>query len=294
MSTHTLRTGRAGAVIVLAVLAFGTGLTSSAAAASAHSHDGPTYSLPSDGWTSDGGFSMEAASEGPFHVYLTKSGACAGLGGRDPFLWPTGFKVRLHPAELLNAQGHVIAHEGDLVSVGGGFLPVTRQQSCTSIGQSAFNVQSIPRVVQTTYVRDGRCDLVYPATSPPGTTTVPIRSQPAAGTVQWDPGSDSTQCKIAYGSIGARLASTLVDDINAAPAAHAGVACPRDNGSEARLYFQYADGTAFGPVLVSLSGCRSITFFDSPPRDSTPKVQRDLATIAPPAWRSSLTAPAGA
>ena len=204
-------------------------------------------------------------------------------------LWPAGYKVRFHPTELVDPHGRVVAHEGDLVMVGGGFVPASKPQRCTSPGQSPFYVQSVPRVVQTTYEHDGHCVLAYPAPLLGETASLPIRDQPDGATVQWDPGSDSTQCKIAYGTIGAQRASTLVDELNAAPLAPSSVSCPTDTGSEARLYFQYADGSAFGPVLVSLSGCRSIRFSDSPPRAGTQRLAHELSTIAPPAWRSSLT-----
>jgi hypothetical protein len=155
-------------------------------------------------------------------------------------------------------------------------------------GQTAFNVQSTPQVVRTTSMLNGRCVLTSPAELAVGSTALPIRTEPTGASVQWDPGMNSKTCRVAYGTADARLASALVDDINAAPPSKGNLACPNDDGSAVRLIFSYADGTAFGPVIISLSGCRVVKASGYATRDSTEKIQSSLATIAPRAWRSSL------
>lgn len=105
-----------------------------------------TYSLPSSGWK-PGDPRMLAAGTGVFQAALSKSGACAWLetpASNQPrkvsFLWPAGYAVRFNPTELIDANGHVVAHGGDHISVGGGFEP-TPHNWCTPAGDS-FLVES--------------------------------------------------------------------------------------------------------------------------------------------------------
>jgi hypothetical protein len=91
----------------------------SVGASNARAHN---YRLPSDGWK-PGDISMAAAFHGRFFATLTISGACAWIrepGERVNYLWPAGYSIRLHPTELVNPMGKVIAHQGQEISSGGG------------------------------------------------------------------------------------------------------------------------------------------------------------------------------
>lgn len=80
--------------------------------------------LPSDGWK-PGTLEMLAEFFGPFHATIRNGAACAWLGtSGQVYLWPAGYGVRFHPTELIDPQGHVVAREGQVVSIGGGSVPV--------------------------------------------------------------------------------------------------------------------------------------------------------------------------
>jgi len=79
-----------------------------------------SYPLPSDGWK-PGQAAMQALSSGPFRAKLIHSRVCTSDGSMD-YLWPAGYRVRFHPTVLLNPTGRVVAHQGQNVTVGGGFV----------------------------------------------------------------------------------------------------------------------------------------------------------------------------
>jgi hypothetical protein len=102
------------------------------------------YALPSDGWK-PGDMAMLALTSGEFHAVLTPDGACAWLGSRGGTdLWPAGYKVRFDPTRLLNAKGRVVAREGDVLQVGGGFATAPTGTRCVAEGQTPWHVQSTP------------------------------------------------------------------------------------------------------------------------------------------------------
>jgi hypothetical protein len=39
-------------------------------------------------------------------------------------VWPAGFRARLHPLELLDSKGKVVARGGEQIEFAGGVLPV--------------------------------------------------------------------------------------------------------------------------------------------------------------------------
>ena len=83
----------------------------------------PTHALPDNGWRS-GDAALLAAPRGEFHATLTPRGACAWMGKRSvPFSysWPTGYRVRFNPTELLDPSGHVVATDGQVIESAGGF-----------------------------------------------------------------------------------------------------------------------------------------------------------------------------
>jgi hypothetical protein len=82
-----------------------------------------TYALASNGWT-PGAATMDAAFRGPFHAALVDGHACAWLGNtQQPSLWPAGWRVRFHPTQLIEPNGHVFASEGDALLARGGRIP---------------------------------------------------------------------------------------------------------------------------------------------------------------------------
>jgi hypothetical protein len=74
---------------------------------------------------------------GHYCVWLTDRGDTTAL------LWPPGYRARLHPLEILDPDGNLVARTGDLLEVGGGHVPVDPTQPCMMGRSSAFAVQSI-------------------------------------------------------------------------------------------------------------------------------------------------------
>ena len=90
------------------------------ASAATSSQSSRSYALPSDGWK-PGQAAMTALSSRPFGATVTSSGACTSTGSVE-YLWPAGYRVRLHPTVLLDPAGKVVAQQGQYVSVGGGVV----------------------------------------------------------------------------------------------------------------------------------------------------------------------------
>jgi hypothetical protein len=105
--------------LVMCVLA-SIALPLSSASAGTSSQRTRSYPLPSDGWKPGQG-AMEAISSGPFFATLTRSGTCTS-DGLITYLWPAGYRVRFHPTVLLDTAGKVVAHQGQYITVGGGFV----------------------------------------------------------------------------------------------------------------------------------------------------------------------------
>jgi hypothetical protein len=110
---------RLTAFLVVGVLVSVAGPLSGAAAATS-SHRARSYPLPSDGWK-PGQPAMTALSFLPFRVSVTHSGTCTSNGSLG-YLWPAGYRVRIHPTVLLDPKGRVVARQGQYVSVGGGIV----------------------------------------------------------------------------------------------------------------------------------------------------------------------------
>jgi hypothetical protein len=66
----------------------------------------------------------------------------SGRGGRLPVVWPAGFHARLHPLELLDSQGAVVAKGGDRIAAGGGDAIAKADGKCMLGQKSAFYVMS--------------------------------------------------------------------------------------------------------------------------------------------------------
>lgn len=101
-----------------------------------------SYALPTDGWKpGDGAF--DARSGGVFHAWRTAAGACAGWGHRRlTALWPAGYRVAFSPTRLLDPAGHVVAYEGDWITVGGGLSKAPRSTPCLNGHTETFGVMS--------------------------------------------------------------------------------------------------------------------------------------------------------
>jgi hypothetical protein len=97
--------------------------------------------LLSDGWK-NGDPALLAEAGGTFHAVRSGSVACAWLGDdRRAFLWPAGYHVSFVPqAELLDANNHVIAREGEKAYFGGGGSPAQSATACAEAGEWTFSV----------------------------------------------------------------------------------------------------------------------------------------------------------
>ncbi len=58
-------------------------------------------------------------------------------GDRILTMWPSDYRARVEPFELLNEVGQVIARAGDQVQLGGGFLPADDPRA-TDLGPVFF------------------------------------------------------------------------------------------------------------------------------------------------------------
>ena len=86
-----------------------------------------------------------------------------------PVVWPAGFRARLDPLELLNAEGKVVARGGDWISVAGAELPADPESRCMLGQDRAFHVQDEmrqpkrrgPRICTTDRRFPVPCTLLY-------------------------------------------------------------------------------------------------------------------------------------
>jgi hypothetical protein len=102
------------------------------------------HALWSDGWQ-PGDLSLLALATGRFHAALVDGQACAWLGQMRPMKWPMGWTVSFEPdAVLRDADGQIVAHEGDQVSFGGGLSGTDAKPSdpCGPAGAEIWLVQS--------------------------------------------------------------------------------------------------------------------------------------------------------
>jgi hypothetical protein len=105
---------------------------------------GGGYALWSDGWQ-PGDPSQLALTAGRFHAAIVDGHACAWLGEMRPMKWPAGWTVSFAPhAVLRDADGQIVANEGDNVSVGGGLTGTvaTPSDPCGPTGEEIWVVQS--------------------------------------------------------------------------------------------------------------------------------------------------------
>ena len=100
------------------------------------------YKVPTSSWR-PGDPSLTALARGTLRGGYERGAFCvwlAGHGGRSAIVWPAGYHARLHPLEVLDAQGVVVAKDGDLISFGGGEAPVRPGGACMLGQNSAFYV----------------------------------------------------------------------------------------------------------------------------------------------------------
>jgi hypothetical protein len=150
-----------------------------------------------------------------------------------------------------------------------------------------------PPVPHGHYVRNGHeegCVLtnvrpvVYPnVASPP---RLHVRTGLNRAWVLFLPGANSYACHPTRTRLSARAAKQLVHDVNTAPMVGPGTfACPNDDGTRARLVFDYRSKPNRQVVEVSLAGCQ---FMNSPRYRGawlTSKVRHDIAPELPPNLR---------
>jgi hypothetical protein len=101
-----------------------------------------SFPLPTDGWK-PGEPAFLAKSGGVFHAWRTADGACARWGHqRRTALWPAGYTVAFSPTRLIDPAGHVVAREGDWITVGGGLTKGPRTTRCMNGQPETFGVMS--------------------------------------------------------------------------------------------------------------------------------------------------------
>lgn len=126
--------------------------------------------------------------------------------------------------------------------------------------------------------------VTYPkVTSPP---RLHVRTGSGRAWVLFLPGANSYACHPTRTLLSKAAARQLAHDVDAAPVVEPGAyACPSDDGTQARLLFDFASAPHRQVVEVSLRGCR---FMGSPRyRDAwlTTKVLHDFASALPPNLR---------
>ena len=139
----------AGCVVILAAAGCASGANTTAA--SSHSPaavvNACTYPLPAVQLPSSAPTDMFNSAEirGNFHATLLASGvACAWLGGAQakPTTWPSGWRVRFNPTQLIDPSGKTVASEGDWVTAGGGVgvNPAAVHSPCIPPGTSPIGI----------------------------------------------------------------------------------------------------------------------------------------------------------
>lgn len=98
-----------------------------------------SYPLPTNGYAAGPGGDA-ARTTGRLIIRMTPQGACAWIGGLQyAYLWPKGYRATLHPAQLLDPAGKVIAKGGDMIHAGGGG-DERYPNRCAEPGQQTFSI----------------------------------------------------------------------------------------------------------------------------------------------------------
>jgi hypothetical protein len=171
-----------------------------------------------------------------------------------------------------------------VVALGGGPLLVLVLPPAQAGGAS-------PKLMPATARHGGTCVVAGSAASTTGTTPPPsVSPHPSAVDVIWLPGLNDTDCKAVLVKGTARIASDLARDIDSARFVPGGRTffCPFDDGTAARLYFMYGHRSPLR-IDAELNGCAWITAPGEGDRSPTSQFRQDLATLAPPRWRSYLS-----
>jgi len=131
-----------------ASLTIGCAVVACGAEPSAGTDGDPVVSVPTNSYR-DGMMWPAAALDGRLSVSSASGTQCLVLtldaGHSYSVTWPKGFGARFgRPAELVNAEGEVIAREGDHLQVGGGFTGRAPDGPCAApTGEEAFSVGPI-------------------------------------------------------------------------------------------------------------------------------------------------------
>lgn len=134
------RTVTASAALVLVAAAMTSVLV---VGSSDKAADARSYPLPTTGASADAPYDLAAAT-GRFHAWMTSDGACASVGDTYAFVWPSHFRVTLHPVRLLDQHGKVVAKGGELVTVGGAPGRAGSGDRCARHGQQVWSVGGYP------------------------------------------------------------------------------------------------------------------------------------------------------
>jgi len=121
-----------------------------AACATGHaSAQGPKlYAVPTSQWRPGDpsllALAMGTLASGKYHgrwcVWLSgRSGS-----GREPIVWPAGFRAQRHPLALLDSRGKIVARGGERIKFAGGVAPV-RHRPCMLGQKEAFYANSYPQ-----------------------------------------------------------------------------------------------------------------------------------------------------
>jgi hypothetical protein len=83
-----------------------------------------------------------ADSSGKYYVWVESAGI------KTHVVWPAGFTALLDPLEIVDADGKVVAREGDVIEVGGGAGSAKHALPDELGGSPAFVVHSKPVVLR--------------------------------------------------------------------------------------------------------------------------------------------------
>lgn len=143
-STMAVAAGLAAIVVgITATLARSDGSgTSTAKPTSKGGSPSELMLLPTDHWQ-PGEPSEDALLFGKLIIAQQRGSVCAWIGSRaTAVLWPQGYRVRLRPADVIDAAGKVVARAGQTVTAGGGGMEATSAGPCNGLGQWTFSIQS--------------------------------------------------------------------------------------------------------------------------------------------------------
>lgn len=165
-------------------------------------------------------------------------------------------------------------------------LPATSTAAASMSGHGKPVTRQAPARPPAASRRHGAC-VVHQRSTTPGTThgLVWVRRHPTGAVLIWLPGLNAKQCRARRTTADQHRAEALAAAIERAPRVSGRTyACPSDDGTALRLYFEYrhhADEYAG----VALSGCRWIGAPGRSSRWVTQRMNHQLKAEAPKGWK---------